>query len=51
MDTPIAQAAKGGHVKIVEFLIEHGSDTKLANVEGFAPLHYAILKGLAVVML
>ncbi|KAG6394080.1 hypothetical protein SASPL_144659 [Salvia splendens] len=45
MDTPLTQSAKGGHVKIVEFLIEHGAGINLANVEGFTPLSYAILKG------
>ncbi|KAL1537335.1 ankyrin-1-like isoform X1 [Salvia divinorum] len=45
MDTPIAQAAKGGRVKIVEFLIEHGAKVSLANIEGFTALHYALLRG------
>ncbi|KAL1537333.1 ankyrin-1-like isoform X4 [Salvia divinorum] len=45
IDTPIAQAAKRGHVKIVKFLIEHGAKINLPNIEGFTPLHYALLKG------
>ncbi|KAL1537334.1 ankyrin-1-like isoform X1 [Salvia divinorum] len=45
MDAPIAQAAKRGHVEIVKFLIEHGANVGLANIEGFTPLHYALLIG------
>ncbi|XP_042029018.1 ankyrin repeat and SOCS box protein 7-like [Salvia splendens] len=45
MDTPIAQASKGEHVQIVEFLIEHGAKISFPNVEGFTALHYALLKG------
>ncbi|KAL1568717.1 ankyrin-1-like isoform X2 [Salvia divinorum] len=43
-DTPLAEAAKGGHVKIVEFLIKHGAQISLPNIEGFTPMHYAALK-------
>ncbi|XP_042024938.1 ankyrin-1-like isoform X2 [Salvia splendens] len=42
-DTPLAEAAKRGHVKIVEFLVKHGAEISLANIEGFTPLHYAAL--------
>ena len=45
VDTPIAIAAKTGHVKIVEFLIRNGASFDLQNIEGFTPLHYAILNG------
>ncbi|XP_042029221.1 ankyrin-1-like isoform X2 [Salvia splendens] len=45
VDTPITLAAKTGHAKIVEFLIRHGARFNLPNVEGFTPLHYAILNG------
>ncbi|XP_047961797.1 ankyrin-1-like [Salvia hispanica] len=45
IDTPIAIAAKTGHVKIVEFLIRNGASFDLQNIEGFTPLHYAILNG------
>ncbi|KAL1568716.1 poly [ADP-ribose] polymerase tankyrase-1-like isoform X2 [Salvia divinorum] len=43
-DTPLAEAAKGGHVKIAEFLIKHGAVISLTNTEGFTALHYALLK-------
>ncbi|XP_047965389.1 ankyrin-1-like isoform X4 [Salvia hispanica] len=42
-DTPLVEAVKGGHVKIVEFLIKQGAKISLANVEGFTPLHFAVL--------
>ncbi|XP_042020526.1 poly [ADP-ribose] polymerase tankyrase-1-like isoform X2 [Salvia splendens] len=42
--TPLAEAANGGHVKIVEFLIKHGAEISLPNIVGVSPLHYALLK-------
>ncbi|XP_042052239.1 receptor-interacting serine/threonine-protein kinase 4-like isoform X2 [Salvia splendens] len=43
-DTPLAQAVKGEHVKIVKFLINQRAEINLSDVEGFTPLHYAVLK-------
>ncbi|KAL1568720.1 E3 ubiquitin-protein ligase mib1-like [Salvia divinorum] len=43
-DTPLAEAVKGGHIKIVEFLIKQGADDSFPNTEGLTPLHYALLK-------
>ncbi|KAL1568722.1 ankyrin-1-like [Salvia divinorum] len=43
-DTPLAEAVKGEHVKIVEFLIKRGAKISLPNIEGFTSLHYAVLK-------
>ncbi|XP_042039819.1 ankyrin repeat and death domain-containing protein 1B-like isoform X2 [Salvia splendens] len=45
MTTPVAEAVKGEHVKIVEFLIKHDAVIAIADVEGLTPLHLAILKG------
>ncbi|XP_047968382.1 poly [ADP-ribose] polymerase tankyrase-1-like isoform X2 [Salvia hispanica] len=42
--TPLAEAAKRGHVKIVELLIKHGADISLPNIAGVSPLHHALLK-------
>ena len=42
-DTPLVEAVKGENVKIVEFLIKQGAKISLANVEGFTPLHFAVL--------
>ncbi|XP_042020523.1 ankyrin-1-like isoform X1 [Salvia splendens] len=42
-DTPLTEAAKRGHVKIVEFLVKHGAEISLPNIEGFTALHYAAL--------
>ncbi|KAL1567884.1 putative ankyrin repeat protein isoform X2 [Salvia divinorum] len=44
MSTPVAEAVKGEHVKIVEFLINHGAVISVPNLEGFTPLHFAVLK-------
>ncbi|KAG6384985.1 hypothetical protein SASPL_153808 [Salvia splendens] len=43
--TPVAEAVKGEHVKLVEFLIKHGAVIGVADVEGLTPLHLAVLKG------
>ncbi|KAL1547158.1 ankyrin repeat domain-containing protein 17-like isoform X2 [Salvia divinorum] len=45
MDTPLLEAAKEGHVKIVEYLIRQGAGVREANLEGATALHYAILTG------
>ncbi|KAL1547163.1 ankyrin repeat domain-containing protein 17-like isoform X1 [Salvia divinorum] len=45
MDTPLLEAAKEGHVKIVEYLIRQGAGVREANLEGATALHYAILNG------
>ncbi|XP_042040210.1 putative ankyrin repeat protein RF_0381 isoform X2 [Salvia splendens] len=45
MTTPVAEAVKGEHVKLVEFLIKHGAVIGVADVEGLTPLHLAVLKG------
>ncbi|XP_042020513.1 inversin-B-like isoform X3 [Salvia splendens] len=42
--TPISEAVKGGHNKIVEFLIKQGADDGIPNTVGSTPLHYALLK-------
>ncbi|XP_047958961.1 ankyrin-1-like isoform X3 [Salvia hispanica] len=42
--SPLSEAVKGEHVKIVKFLINQGADISLSDVEGFTPLHYAVLK-------
>ena len=46
MITPVAEAVKGEHVKVVEFLIKHDAVIAVADVEGLTPLHLAVLKGL-----
>ncbi|XP_047957938.1 ankyrin repeat and SAM domain-containing protein 1A-like isoform X2 [Salvia hispanica] len=43
-DTPVAEAVKGGNMKIVKFFIKHDAVTGYANIGGFTPLHYAVLK-------
>ncbi|KAL1568719.1 ankyrin-1-like isoform X1 [Salvia divinorum] len=43
-DTPLAEAVKGGHIKIVEFLIKQGANDRLPNTEGLTAMHYALLK-------
>ncbi|XP_042057337.1 ankyrin repeat domain-containing protein 17-like isoform X2 [Salvia splendens] len=45
MDTPLLEAAKEGHVKIVEYLIRQGAGVSEANLKGTTALHYAILNG------
>ncbi|XP_042049624.1 ankyrin-3-like [Salvia splendens] len=42
--SPLSEAVKGEHVKIVKFLINQGADVSLSDVEGFTPVHYAVLK-------
>ena len=36
---------KGGHIKVVEFLIKQGANDNLPNTEGLTAMHYALLKG------
>ncbi|XP_047967575.1 ankyrin-1-like isoform X2 [Salvia hispanica] len=43
-DTPLAEAVKGGHIKVVEFLIKQGANDNLPNTEGLTAMHYALLK-------
>ncbi|XP_057770157.1 uncharacterized protein LOC130989990 [Salvia miltiorrhiza] len=43
-DTPLIAAAKGEHVKIVEYLINQGASVSSANSKGSTALHYAVLK-------
>ncbi|XP_042020516.1 ankyrin-1-like isoform X2 [Salvia splendens] len=43
-DTPLAEAVRGGHIKIVEFLIKQGAKDSLPNTEGLTAMHYALLK-------
>ncbi|KAL1568712.1 ankyrin-1-like isoform X2 [Salvia divinorum] len=43
-NTPLAEAVKREHVKIVEFLIKHDAVISLPNIEGFTALHFAVLK-------
>ncbi|XP_057803612.1 uncharacterized protein LOC131018946 [Salvia miltiorrhiza] len=44
-DTPLLEAAKGEHVKVVEYLINHNALHQVPNKKGFTALHYAVLKG------
>ncbi|KAL1568698.1 ankyrin repeat and SOCS box protein 2-like isoform X1 [Salvia divinorum] len=44
-DTPLAEAAKGEHVKIAEFLVKHDAKISIPNIEGLTALHYAALNG------
>ncbi|XP_057801053.1 uncharacterized protein LOC131016380 isoform X2 [Salvia miltiorrhiza] len=43
-DTPLIEAAKGEHVKLVEYLIKQGASISSGNSKGYTALHYAVLK-------
>ena len=43
--TPLANAAYGGHLSVVQVLLHGGADTSIANDEGFTPLHIAAQNG------
>ena len=40
--TPLLAAAKGGHTRCIEVLLEHGADVNQANCEGWTPLMAAV---------
>ena len=40
--TPLLAAAKGGHTRCIEVLIEHGADVNQADREGWTPLMAAV---------
>lgn len=40
--TPLLAAAKGGHNRCIEVLLEHGADVNQANKEGWTPLMAAV---------
>jgi ankyrin repeat protein len=42
--TPLDQAAFGGHVKIVELLLNSGADVNAAGNHGLTPLHMAVMR-------
>ena len=39
--TPLHEAASGGHWEVAELLIEKGADVNAKNNRGDTPLHYA----------
>ncbi|XP_047937888.1 ankyrin-1-like [Salvia hispanica] len=43
-DTPLIEAAREGHINVVEFLISHKAQLQAANKKGFTALHYAVQK-------
>ncbi|XP_067660339.1 ankyrin repeat domain-containing protein 50-like [Haliotis asinina] len=43
--TPVMEAAKNGHKKVVEFLVEHGGDLSLVGYSGVNILHLACRGG------
>jgi ankyrin repeat protein len=40
--SPINEAIINGHLDIAKFLLEHGADPRLANIDGLTPLYAAI---------
>lgn len=42
---PIHEAARGGHVKCLELLLEAGADPSISDACGCTPLHHAASSG------
>jgi uncharacterized protein len=40
--SPIVEAIINGHLDLAEYLLEHGADVRLANIDGLTPLYAAI---------
>lgn len=43
--TPLLAAASRGHLDVVRYLLRHGGNDKLFNLDGHTPLHLAEGKG------
>ena len=41
-ETLLHCAAYGGHLNVVEFLLERGADPNVQGDDGWTPLHYAV---------
>ena len=46
-DTPLHFATLKGDLKVVELLLEYGSNPDIANIRGYTPLHSVALSALS----
>jgi len=45
-DTPLHEAAAGGHLEVVKYLVENGAEVNAkTKIVGWTPLHVAAMKG------
>jgi hypothetical protein len=44
-ETPLHLAASGGHVEILELLLDEGAHVDAQDIDGETPLHYAVMAG------
>ena len=44
-ETPLQNAAYGGHVDVAKVLIQNGADVNAVNIDGWTPLHYTADEG------